>query len=160
MSNFPSIDLISDVARAADPQKQAAAVRRLSDLAATSATGSEVAIAKIERGPTVAFADFTRNALSPPTSAPARLDSATSPKSAAQKFEAYILQMWLEVLLPKSEEYGGGQAGGTWRSLMAEQLGEQLAKSGGVGVQKILASSESLKNADQTNTVTSSKTPT
>ncbi|WP_424361533.1 rod-binding protein [Methylocystis parvus] len=44
------------------------------------------------------------------------------------------------MLLPKEESgvFGMGAAGDVWRSLMAEQLGAQLSRSGGIGVQKLI----------------------
>lgn len=59
--------------------------------------------------------------------------SALSP---AQKFEAFVLQSFIELMLPKEAEnvYGSGTAGGYWKSMMAEQMAVQIARTGKTGV--------------------------
>ena len=44
-------------------------------------------------------------------------------------------------MLPKESEevFGKGTAGGVWKSMLAEQLGAQLAKGKGIGIAKQLA---------------------
>jgi hypothetical protein len=58
-----------------------------------------------------------------------------------RKFEAVVLQSFIEAMLPQQAEkvFGKGTAGSIWRSMLAEQLGNQLARSGGVGIAKSLA---------------------
>lgn len=58
----------------------------------------------------------------------------------AQKFEAFVLQSFVELMLPKEAEnvYGSGIAGGYWKSMMAEQMATQLAKTGKLGVADII----------------------
>ena len=55
---------------------------------------------------------------------------------AHQEFEAYILQTFVESMLPKDAEntYGKGNAGSIWKSMLAEQIGGQLSKAGGIGI--------------------------
>jgi Rod binding domain-containing protein len=131
MSIFPATDLVTDVAHAADPRKLSAAMKRLTDVSDGRATTG------------VQFASALQSAAAAPApghaaSAPAGTDSPAS--AAARKFEAYIIQSFLEIVLPKDDQgaYGHGAAGGVWRSMMAEQLGTQIAKAGGVGLQKML----------------------
>ena len=52
------------------------------------------------------------------------------------KFEAMVLQTFLQSMLPKDTEsvYGGGVAGEMWQSMLAEQLGNVMAKRGGIGI--------------------------
>ncbi len=140
MSIFPAVDLVTDVAHAADPRKLSAAMKRLTDVSDGRAT-TGVQFASALRS--AAAAPAPRHATSAPTpgyaaSAPAGTDSPAS--AAARKFEAYIIQSFLEIVLPKEDQgaYGHGAAGGVWRSMMAEQLGTQIAKAGGVGLQKML----------------------
>jgi hypothetical protein len=61
--------------------------------------------------------------------------------SPTQKFEAFLLQGWLDVILPKegSGVYGGGAGAGIWRSMMAEQLATQIVRAGGVGLHNVLS---------------------
>lgn len=143
MSIFPSTDIISDVAGAADPRKVHVAMKRLNDFAAARVPQDRNFAAALDRQPTALAA--------PPTLARTQAASVglnqyaqeTKPAAvaAAEKFEAYILQTWLEVLLPKEDGafYGTDGAGGVWRSMMAEQLGDQVAKAGGVGLRRLLA---------------------
>lgn len=56
---------------------------------------------------------------------------------AAQEFEAVFLsqmlgQMWQGV--EADETFGGGEAENTWRGLMVEEYGKQIAKAGGLGL--------------------------
>jgi hypothetical protein len=41
-------------------------------------------------------------------------------------------------MLPKDAEntYGKGSAGSIWKSMMAEQIGAQLSRAGGIGIAK------------------------
>jgi len=55
--------------------------------------------------------------------------------AAYQKFEAMVLQNFVKNMLPTSDTlYGKGNAGEIWKGMMAEQLGNTLAKDGGVGI--------------------------
>lgn len=134
MSIFPAADIVSDVARAADPAKVKVALRRLEDAAAARTHGSDFA-STVER---------TRNVSWTNSAAPSRESAAPSHSSgghaltAGQKFEAFILQSWLEILLPKDDAFGSGAGAGFWRSMMAEQLGAELASAGAIGLQKAL----------------------
>ncbi|AUN33460.1 rod-binding protein [Niveispirillum cyanobacteriorum] len=56
---------------------------------------------------------------------------------AAQEFEAVFLsqmlgQMWQGV--EADDTFGGGEAENTWRGMMVEEYGKQIAKAGGVGI--------------------------
>ena len=56
---------------------------------------------------------------------------------AYQKFEAVLLQNFVESILPKdSELFGDKNSADIYRSMMAEQLANQLAKSGSLGIAK------------------------
>jgi flagellar protein FlgJ len=135
MSIFPATDIVADVARAADPQKAQAAYSRLSSLAGKGSSGVSPAAFAVEAAPRIAASDV-RSTLS---DAPAPRIQTLSP---AQKFEAFLLQSWLETLLPKEESgvFGADAGANVWRSMMAEQLGAQLAGAGGLGLQKLLDS--------------------
>ena len=69
---------------------------------------------------------------------------------APKEFEAFFLQSFIQEMLPKDAEgvYGSGVAGDIWRSMLSEQLGNQLAKSGGVGIANSLAISRPLGATD------------
>lgn len=55
---------------------------------------------------------------------------------AYQKFEAMVLQTFLQSMLPQDAEsvYGGGIAGDMWKSFLAQELGQQMARAGGIGI--------------------------
>jgi peptidoglycan hydrolase FlgJ len=143
MSIFPQTDIVSDVARAADPQKLQAATKRLESANAsrTSSPAAFAATSSKSGAPTATLR--TAFSLPPDIGAPARANRIEQDPAAAaaKKFEAFVLQSWLEVLLPKEESgaFGSGGAGNVWRSMMAEQLGAQIASAGGFGLQKLIA---------------------
>lgn len=55
---------------------------------------------------------------------------------AAQKFEAFVLQTFIQEMMPKDAEgvFGSGVAGDFWRSMMAEKMAEQVAERGELGI--------------------------
>jgi len=146
MSTFPANDLVVDVARAADPQKLNAAMQRLSDVANLRAVRAGAfdsvfsAASATKNGLTAKYSSVTP----PTTSTKATANVEPVPKAAstdaAMKFEAFILQSFLETVLPKEGHgaFGEGTGSGIWRSMMAEQLGKTIAKSGGVGIAKMI----------------------
>ena len=51
------------------------------------------------------------------------------------KFEAMVLGSFMESMLPKENPvYGGGMAGGMWKSMLAQELGRTMAERGGIGI--------------------------
>lgn len=115
MAISPPGDIVLNVARAADPQKVAAARARLATHGAVTAGFSATLDATPIQGATV-----RKPALSPTET----------------KFEAMVLQNFLQSLLPEetSSVYGQGIAGEMWRSMMAEKLSQTLAEQGGLGI--------------------------
>lgn len=141
MSIFPSTDIVSDVARAADPLKRDVALRRLNEMGAEQAAAGRAFAAMVDAPKRQSSATQFARATAQGAGLAARAQPSKSPEAvAAQKFEAFILQSWLEVLLPKEEggSYGSGGAANVWRSMMAEQLGAQVARSGGIGLHKMI----------------------
>ena len=53
-----------------------------------------------------------------------------------EKFEGFVLRSFVESMLPSSESsyFGKGTAGEIWRSMLAEQIGNEMAKNGGIGI--------------------------
>ena len=150
MSINPPSDIVLDVARASDPQKYRAAVDRLMQLsgaetakgasAASSAPAAETFSLPSPAQPT---SETAGSEAAPPKTASAQLattsHSATgNDKSAAayQKFEAFLLQTFVEAMLPKdaSNVYGSGTAGDIWRSMFAEHIANELAASTKLGI--------------------------
>lgn len=64
-----------------------------------------------------------------------RVASGRTPE-AFQKFEAMVLQTFLQSILPQDAEsvYGKGIAGDMWKSFLAQELGQQMARAGGIGI--------------------------
>jgi len=136
--SLPS-DIVQDVARAADPARYQAATQKLLDGAAPADGASfEDAIKSVAGRPLMAGSDVytLRNALRND----AESTAAQKTKQAHQEFEAYILQTFVESMLPKEAEstYGKGTAGSIWKSMLAEQIGAQISRAGGIGIAKSL----------------------
>jgi Rod binding domain-containing protein len=57
-------------------------------------------------------------------------------------FEAMALASMIEAAMPKEGDtiFGAGTAGRAWKSMLAEQLGTQMAEAGGIGIARQLAS--------------------
>ena len=113
-------DLVLDVARAADPRKVAEA---------RAALQTGVAAAK------TAAADFTAavtDAAPAVTALPRAVASAVPAKGAAEQFEAYVLQNFVQSMLPADNEsvYGKGLAGDMWKSMLAEQIASTKPSAG------------------------------
>jgi Rod binding domain-containing protein len=62
------------------------------------------------------------------------------------EFEASILKTFVDAILPKDETdvYGQGSAGDIWKSMLADQIAKQIAKSGAFGISKRLFASHPL----------------
>ena len=138
MAISPPSDIVNDVARAADPARYQAAAQTLLDGASpVDGASFEDAVKAVSGQPLMAGgADIytLRNSLRND----AESVEATKAKKAHQDFEAFVLQTFVESMLPKDAEntYGKGSAGSIWKSMMAEQIGAQLSRAGGIGIAK------------------------
>lgn len=112
-------DLVLDVVRAADPAAAEAARAKLASFAA-KAKGTDFAAAAGETA----------------TAPAAAKETARGTPEAFVRFEAMVLQSFIQNMLPSDADsvYGGGVAGQMWQSLMAEKLGETIARRGGIGI--------------------------
>ncbi|MDR6658291.1 rod-binding protein [Tardiphaga sp. 866_E4_N2_1] len=138
-----SNDLIADVMKAADPAAQRVAATRLERMAPADKANFASAIAE-----EFAAGQTAQSATAVPISGG---EVATTPiirkaegsNPTYRKFEAFVLQMFVETMLPKDAEdvFGKGTAGNIWRSMLAEQIGNEMAKGNGVGIAKQLAKS-------------------
>jgi hypothetical protein len=153
MTIAPVSDIVLDALMAADPAKSRAAAEKLSQMRPSSAGDFDTAIAGAD-GTQRASSTAAANAVSQEALAaqallaqrpPPRIDAAASRGGAIppayRKFEAFVLQTFIESMLPRGSavNFGKGVAGDVWRSMLAEQLGSAVAKSGGVGIAKFLA---------------------
>jgi peptidoglycan hydrolase FlgJ len=141
MAFNPSTDVILEVASAADPSRATVAAQRLNALA-----GSNV--------PTADFAADLNRAASATGATTAPLPNAADMRShlraepggsdklgqAKTQFEAMMLNSFVSEMLPKDtgEVFGQGMSGDMWRSMLAEQVSTQIAKSGKLGLARRL----------------------
>lgn len=65
-------------------------------------------------------------------------------KKAGKDFEALFLRQTLESILPESDNaiFGGGTAGGMWRSMLADRVSGVLAERGVLGISEMLIESK------------------
>jgi Rod binding domain-containing protein len=147
-------DIVMEVANAADPARAAAVAQRLNALAGAAGAGA---------------ADFaeTLAATAPAASAPAAasglsaLDARARFAAAADasdekatkvktEFESVMLNSFVSEMLPKdaSSIFGQGLAGDMWKSMLADQVSRQIAKSDALGIGKRLFATHSLAASD------------
>ena len=144
MAISPPSDLLLDVARAADPAKVREATAKLARLAADPSFANEgfgkaLAAAKVDKPGASAPASATKSPVLLPGTA-GSLRAAAQPKTDTyKKFEAVLLQNFVESMLPKDDEtFGDAASAGIYRSMMAEQLANQIANAGGIGIAKAI----------------------
>ena len=145
MSFNPKSDVILDVLKAADPSRASVAAERLAALgvgktppADFSASLNE-ADASIRQSAAAGFAD-ARAHLAQAAGAP---DKTARVKT---EFEAMALGPFVNEILPKETSglFGGGAVGDMWRSMLADQIGRQIAKSGALGLSRRLFATHAL----------------
>jgi flagellar protein FlgJ len=136
MSISPPSDIVLDVARAADPTRFQEAAAKLSQPGSAGATA--FADAARDVGLSTHMPLDARGALMNLQNQTALTGAGSDPY---KKFEGLVLQQFVEAMMPEKSEtvYGKGNAGGIWKSMLAEQIGTQIAKAGGIGIAKMLS---------------------
>jgi peptidoglycan hydrolase FlgJ len=140
MAFSPRTDVVLEVASAADPSRATLAAQRLNALAGSNAPAADFA-ADLDRA---ARPSETTAPLANAADARSRLAEAQGgldkTRQAKTQFEAMMLNSFVSELLPKDtgEVFGQGMAGDMWRSMLAEQVSTQIAKSGKLGLAKRL----------------------
>ena len=143
-----SSDIVLEVAKAADPTRAAAVAQRLIALSGGAADDA------------VGFAD-TLAATAPsvasgPSGADARARFSAAAEAADEKaakvktgFEAVMLNSFVSEMLPKetSSVFGQGLAGDMWKSMLADQVSRQMAKTDTLGIAKRLFATHPLGEA-------------
>jgi len=142
----PPSDIVLDVARAVDPLQYSAASEKLSRL------GQSAAAEPDEFSRIFDTVDRSQSSEAPRDSNPARADlrsrlpqsplaASAKPPEEYERFEAFVLQSFVQSMFPKHAEniFGQGVAGEIWKSMMAEQIAGQLAKAGGIGIAREIA---------------------
>ena len=138
MAISPPSDLVLDVVRAADPsQVQEAQAKLKANRAAFEATS----LAEAGAGFQSAVGILNRDTAAATATDGVKAVGAKTVPEHLRKFETMVLQNFVKSMMPtESEEiYGKGTAGEMWRGMMADQLGEALAKGGGIGIAESLA---------------------
>ncbi|MGB3390095.1 MAG: rod-binding protein [Pseudaminobacter sp.] len=117
MAISPPSDIVLDVVRAAEP------------------SAVQAARVELSRRSGGASAAFSLEGTGPATRAAADGAKAETPASFV-RFEAMVLQTFIQNMLPKDAEtvYGKGIAGDMWKSMLAEQLAGVMAERGGIGI--------------------------
>ncbi len=144
MSIQPPSDIVLDVAQAADPVRQQAAAARLARLAAGTATADDFESAIVG----AAEPARTRGADLPSTLPLAQGSNlsrvSAHPTSPYQKFEAVLLQSFVQNILPRDQDlFGDAASADECRSMLAEQIANQLAASGKIGIAKMIEAAHS-----------------
>jgi Rod binding domain-containing protein len=155
MATDPSSDIVLEVAKAADPMRAAAVAQRLNSLAgAGSVDGADFAqtlAATAESSAPGAAAAVS--AIPGAADARARFAAAAAADSADERankvktgFEAVMLNSFVSEMMPKDAEsvFGQGMAGDMWKSMLADQVSRQIAKSDVLGIAKRLFSTHPL----------------
>jgi flagellar protein FlgJ len=141
MAFNPRTDVVLEVASAADPSRAGLAAQRLNAVAGSNAPAADFA-ADLDRA--AAPASATTAALASPADMRSHLAGAPGGpdklRQAKTQFEAMMLSSFVGELLPKdsAEVFGQGMAGDMWRSMLAEQVSTQIAKSGKLGLARRL----------------------
>lgn len=146
--SLPS-DIVLDVARAADPAKYQAASKRLSEISGTTGGSDFASMIESPKGRSSGHMPLDPYGLRTALRNETALSVVPRQDDPYQQFEAFILQSFIESMMPKDSEsvFGKGTAGGIWKSMLAEQIGNQVAKAGGVGIAKHVLSARA--SADQ-----------
>jgi peptidoglycan hydrolase FlgJ len=133
IGRFLSNDIVGDVVNAADPGQRQGGILKLAGVSDPSQIDmSSVVVGANDEG--------------------AVKGTATDKKKVAyQQFEAGMLRNFVEEMLPKSSDtlYGEGTAGNVWRSMQADFMSQELAKSGGIGIAATLARLDEQKAGSQ-----------
>jgi flagellar protein FlgJ len=142
VSIAPPSDIILDVAQAADPQRLQAATSKLNGLAAGTG-GTAVLAHPGDFAAVMAGTAGTRpggvKGLAGSTLFPMVGGTPPSPGSPYRKFEAVLLQTFIQEMLPKDEHlFGDAASADICRSMLAEQLATQLSKSGKIGIAQLI----------------------
>ncbi len=142
MSFNPRSDIVLEVLKAADPAQAQLAAERLEKLGANApaadfAADLDRASAASSSAPAPALASAAGLADARSALAGAAPDAASRAKV---QFEAMLLNSFVGEMLPKNagSVFGEGTAGDVWRSMLSEQIAQQMAKSGALGLSRRL----------------------
>lgn len=78
-----------------------------------------------------------------------------SVRTTAESFESFFVGQMLEYMtegMKPDDEFGGGHAEEMWRSMMNQEYGKQIVKSGGIGIANQVMASMIKAQEERTNT--------
>jgi Rod binding domain-containing protein len=143
MAINPPSDILSDVAAAAQPAKLREATQRLETPGSEAAAAANFAAAMntvsgVKTPDAVAVAAALPASSTKPLAAPIPMQTK---QQALEKFEAFFLQTVVDSILPKNAAsvFGEGTAGEVWRSMLAEHVAAEIARSSKFGIAERLA---------------------
>ena len=152
MTSVP--DIILGVARAADSAKQREVTSRLERMGGSAGVPTTSASKTDAAAETSWSADVRR--ASPDTTRSAAYvarapmtDSSEKASEVHVQFEALLLQNMVEAMMPEDSEalMGSGTAGKMWKSMLAEKIAAEIARTGTLGIAKQLASGPTVSSA-------------
>jgi peptidoglycan hydrolase FlgJ len=144
MAIKPSSDIVLEVLKAADPVRAQATAQKLSALSGDVGAADDFAKALDNAGakPAAPISVLENAGDMRDRLANLDVDAAKEQKAARTEldFEASMLKTFVDAILPKDESavYGQGTAGDIWKSMLADQIARQIAKSGAFGISKRL----------------------
>lgn len=132
MAVSANTDLIMGVLNAAQPASIAAADAKLN---AKSVSKIEIAAAGEEFAKELLNSQ-TQSALAKDLSDLRSAFNQPSQTDAHKKFEAMVLHQFVQHMLPSDTSviFGEGMSGDVWKGMMAQQIGDAIAKGGGIGI--------------------------
>jgi Rod binding domain-containing protein len=168
LSINPPSDIVLGVANAADPQKLREAAAQLARAGGGVPAGADVvsSAAAPSAAARMTAAQAAKPAFAPPPAAfqsqvakPLAKTGAKPEAEAYKKFEAYMLQTFVESMLPKDAPnvFGSGPAGNIWRSMLAEHLANEIARGTSFGIAEQIAKHREQKDKANPSAVTSPK---
>lgn len=158
-------DIILGVSRAADIARQRQAAARLEQISRGPSNVADApstpGVPSAEASPADAASEWeaqvrlaSANASRPSTPAASAstsraADRAEKPADAYVQFEALLLQNMVETMMPKDSEsmFGSGTAGMVWKSMLAEKVAAEIARTGALGIAKQIAAGEAARVA-------------
>jgi hypothetical protein len=148
-------DIILGVARAADSVKQREVASRLERMGGQVAPASEASAPVTDLASDSSWSSEVRRAGTDTTTSAAyisRAAGADGPDKTSEvhvQFEALLLQNMVEAMMPEDSEAltGSGLAGKMWKSMLAEKIAAEIARTGTIGIAKQIASGPGISPA-------------
>ncbi len=129
MAINPPSDLVLDVAMAADPETMRAAIEKLRTIA------SDRVAAQIQ----LSRENFASMPQATSATEAGGAKASDAPSRAFKKFEAFMLQSFVEAMFTGDDQaFGQGIAGDYWKSMMAEAIANKMSDTGGIGIARML----------------------